>query len=362
MFSIFARGGIKKDVSSIIEVTDFKGKTIYKTTKPHEKQVITPEVSFLISHILSDNNARAEAFGTSSYLRVGGKTVAVKTGTTDDKRDNWAIGFTKSVTVGVWVGNNDNSPMNPKVASGVTGASPIWHDIMAELLKKHKDGIMDKPEKVKALVIDSLTGGLPKDSNPTRSEYFIEGTEPKSVSPIYKKIKVSRSNGRIANDVEVRQGNYDEKEFIVFAENDPISTDGKNRWQEAIDAWAHGQGDDKYKYPTDYSDASADAIVTTIQSPSDKAMITSNNVEIKAKFTSVAPIKKVEVYINGNKIKDIDGNNDSINESVRLDDGIYELRVIGRNQNDKASEVKHTFGVNKDPNSVTPTPSPTPKP
>jgi len=77
--------------------------------------------------------------------------------------------------------------MNPKIASGATGASPIWYRIMRELLKKYEDGIMDKPDKIKALTIDAYLGGLPKDGYPTRSEYFIEGTEPKEISPWYKK-------------------------------------------------------------------------------------------------------------------------------------------------------------------------------
>lgn len=357
-FSIFARGGIKKEPYAVLEVSDFRGKNIYKPVEQRDERALSQEVAFLISHILSDNNARMDAFGPNSYLRIPGRTVAVKTGTTDDKRDNWAIGYTKSITVGAWVGNNDNSPMNPKIASGVTGASPIWHTIMVELLKKYQDGIIDKPDKVKAVTIDSLTGGLPKDGSPTRSEYFIEGTEPKSVSSIYKKLKISRSNGKLANDIEIRQGNYDEKDYIMFTESDPISIDGKNRWQEAINEWAKGQGDEKFKYPTETSSESADAIVTTIKSPSDQTTVNNNNVEIKAKFTSVAPVKKVEVYINDGKIKEYDGHRDEITETVSLSDGVYELKVVAHNDKDKGSEQKIIFGVNKPWDSMTPTPTP----
>jgi len=228
-FSVFARGGLKKNYRSILEIYDFKGKKIYRSSSSPEKQVLSKEVSFLISHILADNNARLAVFGPNSFLRIPGKTVAVKTGTTDDKRDNWTVGYTKSVVVGVWVGNNDNSPMNPKIASGVTGASPIWHYLMNEALKKYEDGIIDKPAKVKALQIDAFLGGLPKENYPIRSEYFIEGTEPKEVSPFYKKIG--------------------DKEYIVIKEFDPVSTDGINRWQQAIDEWIKSQNDEKYHPP-----------------------------------------------------------------------------------------------------------------
>ena len=160
----------------------------HKEAKP--KKVLSEEIAFLISHILSDNNARADAFGTNSFLRVPGKTVAVKTGTTNDKKDNWTVGYTNNVTVGVWVGNNDNTPMNPKIASGLTGASSIWNAVMKELFAQgYKDGIMKVPENVEAIEIDALLGGLPKDGSPSRSEYFVKGTQPTDISPFYKKVK-----------------------------------------------------------------------------------------------------------------------------------------------------------------------------
>lgn len=362
-YSIFARGGTKKDIQSINEINNFNGKILYKSVKPREKKVFSPEVSFLISHILSDNNARMMEFGPNSYLNITGKTVAVKTGTTDDKRDNWTVGYTKSLTAGVWVGNNDNSPMNPKIASGITGASPIWHYLMSELLKKYSDGIIDKPDNVKAVTINAYAGGLPKDGFPTRSEYFIEGAEPKETSNAYKKIKLSKANSsKLANDVEIRQGSYEEKDYIVFTESDPISTDGKNLWQEGIDAWARSQGDDRLKPPTDTSEANSDIILVSLKSPNDKTTINTNNIEIRARITSLVPVKKVELYIDGNKIKEYDGNRDEIIEPMGLSDGVHIIRVIGRNEKDKTGDSVIQFGINKAWDAVTPTPTLTPAP
>jgi len=349
-FSIFANGGTKNEVSSILEITDFKNKSIYKKTSTKKKTVLSKEIAFLISHILSDNNARLDAFGPTSYLNVPGKTVAVKTGTTNDKRDNWTIGYTKSVTVGVWVGNNDNSPMDPKIASGITGASPIWYNIMREILKKYSDGIIDKPDNVKAVQIDSFLGGLPKDGVPTRSEYFISGTEPKEVSPFYKKLKISKSNGKIANEVEVKSGNYDEKDFYLITENDPVSTDGKNRWQEAIDAWAREQKDDKYHYPTETSDNSSENVVVSIKNPTDKQKLTSKDVEIKAKITSLSAIKNIKIYLNDKEVKSINENKSEIVEPMNLNEEVYELKITATNDKDKTGEAKIKFGINKDVN------------
>ena len=360
-FSVLATGGIKHEVNSINNISDFKGKNIFKKVRTQERQVFSPEVSFLISHILSDNNARLDEFGPNSYLNIPGKTVSVKTGTTDDKRDNWAIGYTKSITVGVWVGNNDNSKMNPKIASGATGASPIWYRIMRELLKKYDDGIIEKPDKVKALTVDSFLGGLPKDGYPTRSEYFIDGNEPKDTSPYYKKLKISKSNSKLANEVEIKSGNYEEKDFIVITESDPVSLDGKNRWQEAINAWTAGQNDNKFKPPTEISDASADSVIISIKNPMGQTTISSGNINIKVKIISLDKLKNVKIKLNG--VVKFDWNEDKkdIDETISItEDGVYELQVIGTNEKDKQGESTIKFGVNKPWDYVTPTPSPTP--
>jgi penicillin-binding protein 1C len=353
-FSVFAAGGKKHDTSSISEIKDFKGKNIYKKVKIKDQDVLSAEASFLISHILSDNNSRLDIFGPNSYLNIPGKTVAVKTGTTDDKRDNWAVGYTNSVTVGVWAGNNDNSPMNPRIASGATGASSIFYRLMREILGKYEDGIIDKPDRVKAVTIDANFGGLPVSGQPTRAEYFIDGTEPKDVSPFYKKLKISKSTGKLANDIEIKNGNYEEKEFFVITEDDPISSDGRNRWQEAINEWVKGQ-DEKFRPPTEISDASAEEVAVSIKSPSNEQKVDNNNVEIKAKITSSPGIKNVKIKINGNEVKSLDGDRDEINETINLSDGVYELEVVAVNDKDKTGSAKIKFGVKIDWN-ATPTP------
>lgn len=250
-----ARGGNTIEMSSIVEIRDNAGKLLYRRPEQRIKRVLSKEAAFIVSHILSDNVARTEAFGPNSLLVVPGKTVAVKTGTTNDKRDNWTVGYTNGVVVLAWVGNNDNTPMNPRIASGITGASPIWNKIMKAALKTYPDGIIEKPGDVNAMEIDSFAGGKVREEDKKRSEYFIKDTEPKEVSGIYQRIKVSKNqSGKKANDKEVDSGQYEEKDFFVFTENDPVSTDGRNRWQEGINNWAKEQGDDKFKAPTETSD------------------------------------------------------------------------------------------------------------
>lgn len=231
-YSAFANRGIRQDPVTILKVTNNQGNVLFEYKKKNGKRVLSEEIAFLISHILLDNSARAMAFGTSSYLVVPGKTVSVKTGTTDEKRDNWAIGYTPSVVAGVWVGNSDNTPMNPAIASGVTGASPIWNKIMSNVLKDKTDEQPFKPDDVVALQIDGFAGGLPHGGQPTRSEYFIKGTEPTSESSIFK--------------------SKDGQNYLVFHEDDPASTDGVNRWQKGIESWLDTEHkDDKMYHPPD---------------------------------------------------------------------------------------------------------------
>ena len=237
-YGVFANGGLKQPLVSILEVDDSRGNVLYKYNPPSPQRVLAANVSFIISHILLDNTARSAEFGLYSQLVVAGHSnVSVKTGTTNDIRDNWTLGYTPSYVVGVWVGNNNNAPMS-KVASGITGAAPIWNRIISYVLKGKPDEQPQKPDDVVAVLVDAYGGGLPVSGRPTRSEYYIKGTEPTGPSPIYAKVKISKhQGGKLANDSEIAAGDYDTKDYIIFKENDPISQDGKNRWQEGIDAW-----------------------------------------------------------------------------------------------------------------------------
>lgn len=167
VFGTLANGGTRVDLQPILEVTDYSGHVLEKNTKESGVQAVKAGVAWIISNILSDNTARSSAFGPNSSLVIPGHTVSVKTGTTDSKRDNWTIGYTPSLLTAVWVGNNNNSPMDPMLTSGVTGAAPIWHDIMTEFLQGKPDEVSAQPDDVTS---------LPCYFN--RPEYFIKGTEP----------------------------------------------------------------------------------------------------------------------------------------------------------------------------------------
>jgi len=226
-FGTFANQGLKVELTPILKIEDYLGNTLeqidLETELPAGEKAIPPEVAFLISHILLDNNARLQAFGGSSELVIKDHAVSAKTGTTDDLRDNWTIGFTPSFLVTTWIGNNDNTPMNPWIVSGVSGAAPIWHDIMEYVLKDQPDEWPKKPENIIGLQVCNITGLRPNPEAPceTRFEYFIKGQEP-NMEPLLKRgIWIDKDTKR--PPIEGKTDNLELQEHIILS--DPVQKD-----------------------------------------------------------------------------------------------------------------------------------------
>ncbi len=153
LYGTFANQGNLVPLNPILEVKTYDGKILYQnhcalTGVCEKKSVLDPIVAYQISAILSDNTARTPAFGAHSTLTIPGQEIAVKTGTTNNLRDNWTIGYTSNRVVAVWVGNNDNTPMS-YVASGITGASPIWNHIMRALVSEETPHQFARPNGIK---------------------------------------------------------------------------------------------------------------------------------------------------------------------------------------------------------------------
>ncbi len=229
-FSTFANRGKAKKLNSILKIEDKSKNTLFTFKDPNfiqdikkpltspsylsitGQKAVSPETAFIISHILLDDNARSTAFGTGSLLSIPGKAVSVKTGTTDDKRDNWTIGYTPNFLTTVWVGNNNNEPMNPYLASGVTGAAPIWNRVMKYVLKNQPDLWPIRPETVvghqvcwdSGNIMDKDESG--KENCQARFEYFIKGTEPKTSN-------ISKITVAVTKDDKLAPANFPDVEM-----------------------------------------------------------------------------------------------------------------------------------------------------
>ena len=351
-YSAFFNGGYKVDPVSILKVEDNNGKVLEEHKTKKGKQVITSEQAFLISSILSDNEARKEVFGTNSLLNVPGRQVAVKTGTTNDKRDNWTIGGTPQRAVGVWVGNNDNSPML-NVASGVSGASPIWRKILMESLSVFDPVTFEAPSGIQTVEVDRFSGKLAHDGFPARSEFFDKSSLPTG-DDIHVKLKICKNEGKLATPADIAGNNYDEKEYYKITEEDPTANGGPNKWQEAILNWINGQADERYRVPTEYCGTS-NPINVEFDHPKDRDRVNSNSVDIKINPASVDVIVRVELYIDGANVRNFDGL--PYTYTANLSDGVHVIRAVAKDNKDRQSERIITIGVNAEWNSSsTPTP------
>ncbi len=187
-YSVFANEGTRNPYASILEITDPKGKVLEKFEQ-NSAEVMPKKTALTISQILSDDSARVGTFIPHSLLWFSNRDVAVKTGTTNNYRDAWVVGYTPQIAVGAWAGNNDNSPMDPKVAGTIV--VPMWNAFMQDVLRKYPDVKFHKPEQEdistlqpvlrgfwqggQSYFIDKTTGKLATDYTPVelREERFL---------------------------------------------------------------------------------------------------------------------------------------------------------------------------------------------
>ena len=184
------------DPVGILKIVDANGKVLYDYTKPETQRIVTPQLSYLMSDILSDNAARTPGFGSNSVLKLS-RPAAVKTGTTSDWKDNWTIGYTPDYAVGVWVGNADNAEMEH--ISGVSGAGPIWHDIMEKIHQTIPAHPFVEPPGMTRVEVCATSGLLPTPNCPDRiKELFIAGTEPKTYDNVWQSFRINKNTGKLA--------------------------------------------------------------------------------------------------------------------------------------------------------------------
>jgi 1A family penicillin-binding protein len=195
-YAAFDNGGYKVTPQAILDIVGQDGKLIYKKPTPAAMQVLDERVAWLITNILSDDSARAIGFGLNSALNLD-RPAAAKTGTTTNFHDNWTIGYTPDLVVGVWVGNANYQPMRD--VTGITGAGPIWHQFMRSVLSGRPKTPFPPPPGLDQVEVCALSGMLPTPVCPyRRNEWFIPGTEPKETDTVYKEVTLDATTGRLA--------------------------------------------------------------------------------------------------------------------------------------------------------------------
>ncbi len=219
-YGILANAGLRVPPTGILEIRDSAGNTLCQlgSDRPCMPDVaieaVNPIDAYLITDVLSDNDARTPAFGPNSLLNLD-RPAAVKTGTTNDFRDNLTIGYTPQLVTGVWVGNADNSPMRD--ISGVTGAGPIWHQFMTFALAEELPLAFAPPPGVRLYDVCTDTGTSPNVACPARQQrIFAEDRPPLPPTfDLWQRIRIDRNSGQLASDLTPGDA-VEERDYKVY--------------------------------------------------------------------------------------------------------------------------------------------------
>ncbi len=315
-FSAFAREGEMSPVSVIMKIEDKDGKVL-EEYKEKKKTVLSSNVAREITSILSDNGARTFIFGSKNYLTLSDRPVAAKTGTTNDYKDAWTIGYTPSLVTGVWVGNNDSSEMN-RGADGSVVAAPIWNEYMKQVLTGtpvEQFRAMDNTKTGKA-IIDGETN-------------------------IGRKIRINKETGLLATSSTppelVEEKVFSEPHCILYYVNkedplgpvpsNPASDPQFNLWESRVINWAKKNG--LYSTSTNVNITNPqNNPVFDITSPQDKEIITNADFNSTINITSIADNANVEYYINNNLLYKTTSYPFSLNKKLDfLNNGYHNLKV-----------------------------------
>lgn len=230
-FATLANDGVRNPISMVLRVEDKNGKVL-EEYKAQPNKVLDPEPVRQLADVMTDNNARAYVFGSRNSLTLGSRPVAAKTGTTNDNRDGWTMGFTPSLVAGVWVGNNDNSPMRSG-SDGVVVAAPIWHNFMERALKDTPIEKFTKPKpttSTKPVLLGKLPGDVPISVDSETGKQI-----PDSCLAVWPAQFVQKKSVKEVHTILYYVKKEDPK---GSAPTDPTKDPMYNRWEDAVQKWA----------------------------------------------------------------------------------------------------------------------------
>lgn len=207
-YAAIANQGRRAPLTPFTKIIDGTGRVILDNARSDAaaEQVTDPRYAYLLTSILSDNAARTPAFGPNSPLKTS-RPAFVKTGTTDDYKDNWTLGGTPELVIGVWVGNPRNEPMQN--VSGVTGAAPIWHNVLervyqeADAFKNIAPHDFPIPQGLVQAEVCNESGLVPTENCPAdhrHNEIFLNNQAPNQFDTVWTKVRIDKTNGQLAGD------------------------------------------------------------------------------------------------------------------------------------------------------------------
>lgn len=294
---VFANMGVRHEHTPILKITDSNNKVL-KEYKEAGREVLDPRAAYQIVDIMTDNSARAYVFGSQSPLILpGGRPVGAKTGTTQEWKDGWTLGYTPSLVAGVWTGNNKGELMRAG-ADGVLTAAPIWNQFMRGATENTPVEQFQEPEGIQRILVDSLSGKLPTEYTPqTKSEVFSSAFLPKEQDDMHVAVEVNRLNGLLATD-NTPSNLIETRVYTVFKSELP----NNENWEAPVQAWARAAG---YEQPPttpddgEYDDEGNDVSTrVSFISPTNNQQV-GQTFNVRVRVTGAEQPDSVELYLEG---------------------------------------------------------------
>ncbi len=339
-YSAFAREGMIHSPAFILKIEDRHGK-ILEEFKDNETKVFEPNIAREINYILTDNSERSYIFGANNFLNLGNRPVGAKTGTTNNNRDAWTIGYTPSLVTGVWVGNNDNSEMKSG-ADGSVVAAPIWNEFMRRVLGSDNIENFNQPK------ID-ITGKAVLDGGTGFNQT---------------KVKIDKASGLLATEFTppsfVEEKTFQEVHSILYYvdKNDPRGPSPKNPaadsqfnlWESRIQAWAQKNNIISSAPPTEKDNVHTpeNRPVFTVENFSDGQVVSRPELSVKIQASAPRGIHHVDYLIDGSLLENVSAFPFNLTRNISdLSSGFHDLTIRVCDDIDNCSEQKINFNFKK---------------
>jgi len=345
-YGVFADQGVLHETTPLLKIEDSSGKMLYEYKEnKNKKEVLDPQIAYEISSILSDDDARSMVFGTNSALHIEDRTTAAKTGTTNEYRDAWTIGYTPSLVAGVWVGNNDNTPMTAGSA-GAMAAAPIWHQFMEEALASYPNEDFNKPAGIQEVTVEKYSNKLPgANSRDLIKDIFASWQVPTQKDDVHVTVKIDTSTNKIATD-------YCPSEYVEekYYSNLHSEVPSNPSWEAPVRAWAEANGIGFGDAPKEKCDVHTGELQPTVSITEPKSNQTiSGNFTISANASASWGIKYVEFAIDNVSIAtDSTSPYSTTYNAGNLSNGNHQISATVVDQKGMSSKNTVTINVAKD--------------
>ena len=344
-FSVFANGGVKNEKTFILKIEDKQG-NVLEEYQNNPKVVLDPQAVYDLVNILSDNDARSFIFGSNSPLILPDRAVAAKTGTSQKWHDGWTIGFTPSLTAGVWVGNNDGTFLKEK-ADGVVVATPIWNQFMQEALKDKPKEDFSIPPEIKQVVVDAVSGKLPTEYTPsTKTEIFADYAVPTDYDNVHVGIAYDSQTSQPAT-ASTPPDRIIYKTYTVFHSERPDNPG----WENPVIAWALAHG---FTYPPNNGGSlvvpgNKEAPTISVLQPQENSVISQLPFQVIAVVISTNQIAKTDLFIDGELVQTLTSAPFIFTVNKNFPDGTHTLAIkttdVFKNNADTSINVRSSLAV-----------------